>query len=229
MRVFRPWILVVGGLALVATGCRAEDLLREDFDSLAPDLVAGQAGWMDNSKQGSVSVVEGESLSAPHHLELAEGGAVHQTIKSPVDPAKLTMKFAFKRKATEAGRNLQISLRGKEGRPVLFLNIRGSGKILDAGPNGEELTEYPFAEELPREAWLRGEVHWAESGATIRILSESGEKYLAETLPFSPSAPERVIVGSTPSTPQDQPWSVDDLLIQVTPERSCENAQARPN
>lgn len=214
-------VALAGVVVMGAATCRGGNvLLKEDFDTLAVDGVVGQEGWVDNSKQGSALVVAGESLSTPNHLELSEGGAVHHVMAARDNAeAKFSLEFGFKRKATAAGRNLQLSLRGENGQPLLFLNIRGSGRSLDAGPSGDVLTEHVFAEDLPRGEWFHVKLEWvpSESVTKIKITSEDGVAHLDESFPFCTEIPVRMIVGSTTSTSQEEAWAVDNILIQSKP------------
>ena len=150
-----------------------------------PDgMIAAQGGWADNSKTGTATVVAEGSASAPNHLELSEGGAVHHEIGSWTETAdRLAVEFAFKRKSSLSGRNLQVSLRDPRGNSGLFLNIRGSGTSLDAGLTGAEPAQFPFAEELPKDTWLRAKMEWSllEAKLLIRVTSADGIEYLNQS------------------------------------------------
>lgn len=197
---------------------RAEVLLHEDFDALTPGPISAQGDWSDSSKQGAAEVIASQSLSEPNHLQLWEGGAVHHEIEPwTSSPNLLTFGLAARLKASESGRNLQISLRGQSGAPVLFINLRGSGRSLDIGTNAEALTEYSFANELPKDVWFLVRLEWSVVTGQGKLTVTSPDRnsvYLQErlTLPFTP--PTRVILGSTPKTSAED-WALDNLLIEA--------------
>lgn len=206
--------LVAGTLQLL----RAEVLLQENFDALTPGPISTQGGWSDSSKLGEAEVMASGSFSEPNHLQAWEGGAVHHEIEPwTSSPNHLTLGLAARLKASESGRNLQISLKGKSGAPVLFINLRGSGRSLDIGTNAEFLTEYSLASELPKDEWFLLHLEWSilTGQAELKVTSPDGAtEYLQEqlTLPFE--APARVILGSTSKT-RVEDWALDDLRIEV--------------
>jgi hypothetical protein len=216
----RNSLFLLGTALTTLASFASETLLTENFDTLLPGDLTGQNEWADNSKTGFAQVATENSLSTPNHLELSEGGAVHREIPLPSETsARVEMRFAFQQKTSVAGRNLQISLRDSSGQSILFLNLRGAGNSLDIGPNVDALTQYFFTEELPLNEWLQVAVSWEPSDTQLRIeVSSNNEStFLSETIDLPVGNPERIIIGSTQSTPEAESWSMDDLIIQTQP------------
>lgn len=207
------------GIMLLGGGCfGAEILFQEKFDGLGAGVVAGQGDWADNSKLGNAQVVAGNSLSEPNHLEVWEGGAVHHAVAPWTgSPTRLAVEFAVRLRATEAGRNLQISLRGKGGEPVLFVNMRGSGRSIDIGTQADALVEHAFTAELPKDTWCLVKVDWSllSGQLALKVISaDQATEYLAERLELPAEGPARIIIGSTSKT-QAEEWALDDLVIEA--------------
>lgn len=222
MVIPRRFFVSLGLLFTVLACPAAEELLVENFDSLAPEGIAGQGSWADNSKLGTALIVADDSLSTPHHLEVSQGGAVHRAIPPVGDSSGVvTLEFAFKRRTSHSGNNLQISLRGKGGEPVLFVNVRGSGKSLDVGPSVDELTGLPLEGGLPEKEWCRLKIAWSPATGDVQVrllpLGDAHPPFDSSLAIPASSFPRRIIIGSTSSAIASEGWAVDDLRVSVQP------------
>ena len=204
-------------------------IFSDNFDSLAAGNLVGQGGWTQNVA-GAMTVVNdaGIAYSSPNYMTLGASGAPQHTFASTdltVESTSLT--FYFLSNTTQAGHNIQLSMRtaASGSGSFFYLNLLGTGLGLQAGTGASSFSNYSFSSALSANTWY---LFSATTDPVTDLLTFSvtpasgGGALVSGSVDISGTAgtAERMVFSSNASTVAGD-WAIDSINFSTVPEPSA--------